>query len=114
MSNTDSGSFDENNAAALADLLVNPATSKTVQLQIINEILESSKEETFFETMIQEEMSLGNCSFCGHQNHWLVPEDDLNTLGWVSYEKDTRVKQNTTIKDCEEFQEACLKKKTSI
>ena len=105
--------FDEANAAALADLLVNPSTSKNVQLQIINEILEDAKEETFFETMFQQEMSLSECPFCGHQNHWLIPEDELNTLGWITHQRDSRVPEHPTIKDCEEFQEACLKKKTT-
>ncbi len=105
--------FDEANAQALAEMLSDPTTSEHVRLQIINEILEQSKDQTFFETMFIEELTLAVCPFCKHKTHWLIPEDDLNQMGWVSHEQDKRVKKHTTIKDCEIFQEACSKKKSS-
>jgi hypothetical protein len=106
--------FDEANAGVLAEMLADPHTSEPVRLQIINDILDASKDDSFFETMLQEEMSLSGCPHCNHQNHWLIPEDDLNQMSWVSHEKDGRVKRNTTAEDCEEFAEACAKKKTTV
>lgn len=107
----DSLDFDEDNAKALSEMLADPITSENVRLQIINTLLEEGKDDTFFETMYRELMSLGECPLCSHENHWAVPEDELNMFGWVSAEKDPRVKANTTIKDCPEYQEACAKKR---
>lgn len=105
--------FDEANAATLAELLVDPSTSEAVRLQIINELNEASKNETFFEAMFNEVLSLGACPCCHHKNHWLIPEDDLNQMGWVSYKKDTRVKEKPDRRSCPDYQEACSKKKTT-
>lgn len=105
--------FDEKNAAALAAMLVDPQTSEAVRLQIINELNETSKNQTFFETMFNEELSVGNCPHCAHENHWLIPEDDLVQMGWITHKKDPRVKDHTESEDCEEFSEACAKKKTT-
>lgn len=111
--NKDVLDFDEANAEALAEMLVDPVTSENIRLQIINEILDKSKNQTFFETMYAELMSLTKCPFCHHETHWLIPEDDLNQMGWVSSDNDKRVPVNATDADCAEFQEACLKKKTT-
>ena len=102
--------FDVQNAAAMAEILADPVTSEAVRLQIINEILADSKSESFFETMFQEEMSLSKCAFCNHENHWLVPEDEKNIMGRVTYEKDKRVPKQPTKDECTDFQEACQKK----
>lgn len=104
--------FDVANAAALAEMLVDEQTSQKVQLMIINDILEASKNLTFFEKMFNEEMSLAKCPFCSHLNHFLIPEDDLNQFGWVSYEHDERVLQHTSVDTCPDYAEACAKKKT--
>ena len=61
--------FDEANAKALAELLVDPKTSESVRLQIINELNEASKNETFFETMLKELLTEGSCPHCNHKNH---------------------------------------------
>lgn len=106
--------FNEKNASALASMLVDPQTSEAVRLQIINELNEASKSENFFETMFNEEISLGCCPYCMHKNHWLIPEEDLNQMGWVTSKKDQRVKNQTTHKDCPKFEEACSKKKTTM
>jgi hypothetical protein len=106
--------FDEQNAAALAELLVDPSTSESVRLQIINELNEASKSETFFEAMFNEALTLGACPCCHHENHWLVPEDVLNQMGWVTSKEDNRVKTHTDSKDCPEFAEACSKKRVSV
>ncbi len=106
--------FDEANASALAELLVDATTSEAVRLQIINELNEAEKNQTFFEAMLNEELSLGACPACHHENHWLIPEDDLGVMGWVSSRKDERVKKHTDAKSCPPFQESCSKKKVTM
>ena len=106
--------FNEDNAKALTQILVNPATPESVRLQIINELNESEKSNSFFETMFNELLTVGRCPCCAHENHWLVPEDDLSQMGWVTPEKDIRVPKHTDKKSCPEFAEACAKKKTSV
>ena len=117
MANEKKGSlddFDEANADALAEILADPATSEPVRLGIINEILSQAGDQNFFETMFTELMTLAKCPHCAHENHFLIPEDDLNQFGWVTHEKDDRVPVHTTKIECKEFSEACLKKKTTI
>lgn len=103
--------FDEANAKALLEMIADPVTPEPVRLQIINEILEQTKDNSFFETMYKENMTLSRCPYCSHENHWLIPEDELNIMGHVSAEKDPRVKFQTTSEDCPQFQESCSKKK---
>ncbi len=105
--------FDESNAKALAEMLIDPQTSEAVRLQIINELNEVSKSQSFFETAFNEELSLGACPGCHHENHWLVPEDNLAQMGWVSSQKDPRIKHQTDAKSCPQYAEACSKKKTT-
>lgn len=106
--------FDEQNAAALLSMLADPTTPQPVQLQIINDILDVTKDTSFFETIYREKMDLARCPFCSHENYWLVPEDDLNVMGYVSAEHDPRVKLQTTAEDCPTYQESCVKKKTTF
>jgi hypothetical protein len=116
MANDDVGlldDFDVANAAALAEMLGDPSTSEKVRLQIINEILEASKNLTFFEKMYNENVSLAKCPFCSHENHWLIPEDDLNQMGWVTHEKDDTVPRHTSADTCSDYAEACGKKKVT-
>jgi phage FluMu protein Com len=105
--------FDEANAAALAEMVADQQTSEPVRLQIINEILEASVNETFFEKMFAEDLSLAKCPHCKHENHWLIPEDDLNQIGWVTSDKDSRVPKHTSEDLCSEYAEACSKKKVT-
>ncbi len=105
--------FDEENAKALSEMLADAVTSENVRLQIIQVLMDEGKDDTFFETMFRELMSLGDCPCCGHESHWLIPEDDLNQFGWVSYEKDPRVSRNPTAKECPDWQEACNKKRVT-
>lgn len=105
--------FDISNAAALAEMLGDPATGEKVRLQIISEILESHKNDTFFEKLFSENMSLAKCPFCSHKNHWLIPEDELNIVGWISHVEDEAVPQHTNIDTCKDYAEACAKKKVS-
>lgn len=106
--------FNEANASALTEILIDPNTPESVRLQIINELNESEKSSSFFETMFSELLSVGRCPCCAHENHWLIPEDDLAQMGWVTPEKDKRVPKHTDKNSCPEFAEACAKKRTTI
>lgn len=107
-------SLEKENAETLAQLIVAPQTSDNLRVQILNKLLDSTSADNFFETMLKEDLSYGPCPNCGHMNHWLVPEEDMNRAGIVSYENDPRVKRMTTAADCKRFQEACSKKKVNI
>jgi hypothetical protein len=61
--------------------------------------------------MMDEKLSYGECPHCQHKNHWLIPEDDMNQMGYVSKDEDERVPEHTDAESCEEYQQACLKKK---
>ena len=102
------------NAAILADLVVDPVTSSHLQVQIIKKLLEGKESPDFFPTIFEEKLSYGACPTCSFETHWLIPEDILNKYNWISFKKDSRIKENTTIDDCEKYQEACLKKKIDI
>lgn len=101
------------NAKVLADLLIDHKTNTHQTVKILNKLLEGREHDGFFEVMMQEKMSYAPCPECGHENHWLIPEDHLNKMGWVTGHKDPRVKINTTHEDCPQFQEACGKRKTN-
>lgn len=107
-------SLEKDNAEILAQLIVAPETSDNLRVTILNKLLDSTAADNFFETMVKEDLSFGDCPNCGHKNHWLVPEEDLNRFGHVSYEEDPRVKRMTTEDDCPRWQEACSKKKVNI
>lgn len=107
-------SLEKENAAALADMIVNPNTSDTLRVQILNKLLDQTDSENFFETIFGEGLTFGECPECGHENHWGVPEADLNTMGYVTHEIDERVKRATTAEDCPTYQEACSKKRVTI
>jgi hypothetical protein len=99
------------NAQVLAELVVDPQTSTHLSVNILNKLLDASENPSFFVTMFEEAMSLGECPECGHENHWLIPEVDLNQLDWVTHKRDPRVPENTDVDSCPRYQEACLKKK---
>ncbi len=111
---TDTDGFDADNAKALTEMLVNPQTSEAVRLQIINELNEEAKSDSFFETMYSALLSLGRCPHCAHENHWLIPEDDLAQMGWVTPDKDDRVPKHTDKNSCPQFMEACSKQKSTV
>jgi len=111
MSNFRLNTLDRANAQVLAELVVDPDTTETLRVQILNKLLEGREGQTFFQTMFEELLSFGECPHCEHKNHWAIPEDDLNQMGWVTNEQDSRVIERTTKKDCNVFQEACKKKK---
>jgi hypothetical protein len=107
-------SLERDNAEILAALIIDPNTTDALRVSILNKLLDSTSADNFFETIVKEDLSLGACPECGHMNHWLVPEEDLNRFGVVAYENDPRVKRMTTAADCPRWQEACAKKKVSI
>ena len=105
--------LDEHNLGIFAELLVSDSTPDALRIRIINRLMEVKEAESFFQTMMEEKVSYGACPCCGHENHFLIPEDALNELGWVTSQKDPEVKENVTEKECPKWQQACLKKKTS-
>ena len=106
--------FDLQNATALLEMLADPVTPEPVRLQIINDILENTKDNSFFETMFRESLDKARCPHCQHENYWLTPEDELNIFGHVSAEKDPRVPFHTSETECPTYAESCSKKKTTI
>jgi hypothetical protein len=113
MAETDVNTDAAANAKVMMDLVVDPQTTTHLSVNILNKLLESYEHPNFFVTMFEENMTLGECPECGHQNHWLIPEDDLNQMGYVSHDKDSRVPRHTDAKCCPKYQEACSKKKVS-
>ena len=106
--------LDEENAVILAHIIVDDDTPDPQKVEAINKLLESKRDDSFFATMFEQLLSYGPCPDCGHKNHWGIPEDNLNHMGWVSAQEDARVKAHTTIEDCEQFQQACAKRKVNF
>lgn len=106
--------FEVENARTMAELVVDPTTTEALRVQILNKLLESKGDANFFVTMFQEKLTFGACPECGHENHWGIPEDDLNQMGWVTSERDPRIPRSIADMNCPEFHEACLKKKVVI
>ena len=105
--------LDAANARVLADLVMDSQTTEHTRLHIINKLLEARSNLDFFDTLITEKLDFGCCPDCGHENWWLTPEDELNKRGLVTAHRDPSVKDFTTKADCEVYEEACKKKKTS-
>jgi hypothetical protein len=111
---SDIPSVNAENAKVLAELVIDPATPEALRIKILNKLLEASEGSSFFRTMFEEKLSYAACPDCGHENHWLIPEDELNKMGYVSHEKDQRVPLSTTSESCQVWEEACAKKKVTI
>lgn len=111
---TELSDLDSANAAVLAEIVVEPFTPDPLRIQILNKLLEGMESDNFFDTIFAENLDLGECPNCGHLNHWLIPEDDLNKRGYVSHEQDARVPKTTKKDDCPQWQQACKKKKINI
>lgn len=105
---------DLENAKVMAELIVDPQTSDHLRVTIINKLLESGGDTDFFPTIFEEKMSHGQCPLCNHENHWLIPEDVLNKMGWVTSQEDLEVVELTDEASCAKWQEACKKKKVTI
>ena len=106
--------FEQENAEVLYKILMDPTTPDTTRMQIVTKLIEDEKTLSFFEKMYEAKLSYGACPNCQHEQHWSIPEDELNQMGWVSAHRDSRVKAHTTAEDCEVYQEACIKKKVSM
>lgn len=107
-------SLEQANARTLAELAVDSETSEDLRVKIIQKLLENTQNNNFFGTMFNELLSFGACPNCNHENHFLIPENNLNEFGWLTHQKDNRVKAQTKKKDCPKYAESCKKKKISI
>jgi hypothetical protein len=103
--------LDERNAEVLVELICGPNISETLRISAMEKLTASKNNDTFFQTMLAEKLTYGECPHCQHKNHWLVPEEELNQMGYVSKDEDDRVPETTDDKSCPEFQQSCLKKK---
>lgn len=110
----DISSLDAENADVLVEMVIDPFTSDHLRVQILNKLLEGAEADNFFDTIFKENLDLGECPECGHENHWLIPEDELNKRGFVTNEKDKRVPRMTTPAECKRWEQACKKKKVIV
>jgi len=106
--------MDEANADVLVQLITGPNISESLRIQAMEKLTASRDNQGFFLTMMEEKLSYSECPKCGHETHWLVPEDDLNQMGWVSHKEDDHVPETTDSENCPKYQQACKKKKISI
>lgn len=104
----------ERNANVLIELILAPDTPPHLQVRMMQKLIENKRENTFFTTMFTEMVTYGDCPNCGHNNHWGIPEEELNKIGYVTYQRDSRVKRNTKRDDCSKWGEACIKKKLTV
>lgn len=111
---SDIPSVNAENAKVLAELVIEPTTPEALRIKILNKLLEASEGSSFFRTMFEEKLSFAECPECGHENHWLIPEDELNKMGYVSHERDSRVPRATNSETCTSWEEACAKKKVIV
>lgn len=108
------GSLSQDNAKALIELVLDPDTPDSIKIKIMNQLVDATGPDTFFDLLLEENLDVGVCPHCGHENHWAIPEVELNQRGIFTYEKDERVKKNTTAEDCPSYQQACHKLKLTF
>lgn len=106
--------LNEANAAVLVELITAPNVTETLRISAMEKLTASKGDEDFFRTMLEEKLSYGECPHCQHKNHFLIPEENLNQMGYVSKDEDERVPETTNEESCPTFQEACLKKKVTV
>lgn len=106
--------FDEANVQAMVEMISNFDTPEHSRVQILNKLIEADSAEDFFDVIMKEKLDVGKCPTCDHENHWAIPELELNQRGIVTSKLDDRVKAFTTEEDCEVFQQACPKKKLTF
>jgi hypothetical protein len=114
MSFTFGDTMDEDNIDILTKLITDPETPETLKISILQKFIENTKDKPFFDTMLEYDLDLGECPRCGHENNFLIPEEELNKRGVVTAERDPRVKVYTTADDCPKYREACSKKRVSF
>ncbi len=105
--------LNEANAEVLVELITAPDISESLRISAMEKLTEGKENQSFFRTMFEEKLTYGECPKCDHKNHWLVPEEELNQMNYVSMDEDDRVPEFTDEKACPQFQQACLKKKTT-
>lgn len=104
--------LEEKNAAVLVEIITGSNISENLRIQAMDKLLgDREGGATFFRTMFEENLTKGVCPHCEHTNHWMIPEEALNMMGYVSHEEDERVPETTDSDNCPEWQESCLKKK---
>lgn len=108
---TDTKALLMKNADVLTSIAVDAHVSEALRVKVLSKLLDERESLSFYDTLFDEKLDFGACPECGFETHWLVPEVDLNQRGYVSADKDPRVKRTTTHKDCREFEQACSKKK---
>jgi len=106
--------LEDHNLGILAELVADPSTSEWLKIQIIQKINEARGGVSFFNTLITENLSYGECPHCSFKTHWLATEDVMNEMGIVSYKEDPRVLPTTDSSTCKDYAEACAKKKVTI
>ncbi len=105
--------LNEANAEVLVQIITGPDISEDLRIKAMEKLIGSKDNQSFFKTMLEEDLTYGACPKCEHKNHWLVPEEDLNQMAYVSMEEDNRVPEQTDEKSCPLWHEACLKKKVT-
>ncbi len=103
--------MDQANAEVLVELITGPNITENIRIQAMQKLTESKENQSFFKTMLEEKLTYGECPKCGHKNHFLIPEEELNQMGYVSREEDDRVPEHTDAESCPLYQQSCLKKK---
>lgn len=106
--------LDQENAQAIVDIIADPKTTEDIRIKLIRKILEAKHSDNFFRTIFEEKLSYGACPNCNSFNHWLIPETELNKIGYVSHEEDKRIPQFTTSESCPKYAQACKKKKIVV
>jgi hypothetical protein len=101
------------NAAVLAEIVTDPLTTEHTRVEVLNMLSQIGVSENFFVEMFKLGLSFGECPHCQHEDHWLIPPDELAILGWTVEDEDSRVKRNVSADDCPRYAQACPKKKTS-
>ena len=97
--------LNEANAAVLVELITGSEVSENIRIQAMEKLTDAKADQSFFRTMLEEGLTKGTCPHCEHSNHWLIPEEELNQMGYVSREEDERVPETTDSSNCELFQQ---------
>ena len=104
--------LEEANAAVLVEIITGANISENLRISAMEKLMgDREGGETFFRTMLEENLTKGTCPHCDHSNHWMIPEEALNMMGYVSKDEDERVPETTDADSCPLYQQSCLKKK---
>ena len=105
--------LNEANAAVLVEIITGANVSENIRISAMEKLTAAKKNNSFFQTMYEEGLTYGECPHCQHVNHWLIPEDEANQIGWVSHKEDARVPEYTDAESCPTFEQACKKKRVT-